>query len=78
VIDGLQKGGEYFATWEIVSTDQSVRETIASLVEAAFNDILASAHLDVDVASSSASTSSHVEVRVHVFQAGAIDRTFCD
>src|SRR5262249_16158264 len=74
-IDGLQKGGEYFATWEIVSVDQSVRERIASHVEAGFNDVLASAHLDVDVQHTSASTSSHVEVRVHVFQNGSIDHT---
>jgi N-acetylneuraminic acid mutarotase len=74
-IDGLQKGGEYFATWEIVSTDQAVRERIATVVEAGFNDILAAAHLDVDVQSASATTSAHVEVHVHVFQAGSIDHT---
>jgi N-acetylneuraminic acid mutarotase len=74
-IDGLRRGGEYFATWEIVSTDQSVREKIATHVEAGFDDILASAHLDVDIQNASASTSSHVEVHVHVFQAGSIDHT---
>jgi PASTA domain len=74
-IDGLRRGGEYFATWEIVSTDQSVREKIATHVEAGFDDILASAHLDVDVQNASASTSAHVEVHVHVFQAGSIDHT---
>jgi len=74
-IDGLRRGGEYFATWEIVSTDQSVREKIATHVEAGFDDILASAHLDVDIQNTSASTSSHVEVHVHVFQAGSIDHT---
>jgi hypothetical protein len=74
-IDGLRKGGEYFATWEIVSTDQSVRENIATHVEAGFNGILAAAHLDVDVQNTSATTSAHVEVHVHVFQAGSIDHT---
>jgi hypothetical protein len=74
-IAGLQKGGEYFATWEITSVDQSVRESIATLVEGSFNDLLASGHLDVDVKNAAASSSSHVEVRVHVFQAGSIDHT---
>jgi hypothetical protein len=74
-IDGLRRGGEYFATWEIVSTDQSTREKIATHVEAGFDDILTSAHLDVDVQNTSAATSAHVEVHVHVFQAGSIDHT---
>jgi len=74
-IDGLQKGGEYFATWEIVSVDQSVRETIANKVEAAFRNPVAAAHLDVDVESAKTSTSSHTEVHVHVLQKGAIDHT---
>jgi N-acetylneuraminic acid mutarotase len=74
-IDGLQKGGEYFATWEIVSVDQSVRQAIATKVEAAFRNPLAAAHLDVDVDSAKASTSSHTEVHVHVLQKGASDQT---
>jgi hypothetical protein len=74
-IDGIQKGGEYFATWEIVSVDQSVRETIATKVEAGFNDLLVAAHLDVDVKTATETTSSHVEVHVHVMQQGSIDHT---
>jgi len=74
-IDGPQRGGEYFATFEIVSVDQSFRESIATKVEASFNGLLASGNLDVDVQNAAASTSSHVEVRVHVFQNGSIDRT---
>ena len=74
-IDGLQRGGEYFATFEIVSVDQSSRESIATKVEASFNGLLASGNLDVDVQNAAASTSSHVEVRVYVFQNGSIDRT---
>jgi hypothetical protein len=74
-LDGLQKGGEYFATWEIVSVDRSVRDAIVNKVEAAFNDITISAHLDSDVESSKSTTSSHVDVFIHVFQNGAIDHT---
>lgn len=74
-IDGLRKGGEYFATFEINSVDESVREDIAVHVEAAFNNIVLSAHLDTDIATSKLTTSSHTEVRTHVFQNGAIDNT---
>jgi hypothetical protein len=63
-------------TWLTVnSVDESVREDIAVHVEAAFNNLVLSAHLDTDVASSKLNTSSHTEVRVHVFQNGAIDDT---
>jgi hypothetical protein len=48
---------------------------IATKVEASFNGLLASGNLDVDVQNAAASTSSHVEARVHVFQNGSIDRT---
>jgi hypothetical protein len=74
-IDGLQKGGEYFATWEIVSVDEAVREAIATKVEASFNDLLVAAHLDVSVQTAKTTTSSHVEVHVHVMQKGAVDHT---
>ena len=74
-IDGNQRGGQNIATFEIVSVDQSVRESIATSVEAGFNAGLASANLDVDVKNAKATSSSHVEVRVHVFQNGSIDRT---
>jgi hypothetical protein len=74
-IDGLRKGGEYFATFEIKSVDESVREDIAVHVEAAYSNPVAAAHLDTDIAKSIASTSFHCEVRVHVYQNGAIDHT---
>jgi hypothetical protein len=74
-IDGLLKGGEYFAIFEINSVDESVREKIGVHVEASFNDLAAAAHLETDIANESQSTSSHVEVRVHVMQNGAIDHT---
>src|SRR5262249_26058023 len=74
-IDGLLKGGEYFAIFEINSVDQNVRERIATHVEASFNDIAAAAHLDTDIDSEKSSTAAHVEVRVHVMQNGAIDHT---
>lgn len=74
-IDGLRKGGEYFATFEIISVDESVREDIAVHVEASFNDLVAAAHLDTDIKKCRESTSAHTELRVHVFQNGAVDHT---
>jgi hypothetical protein len=74
-IDGLLKGGEYFAVFEINSVDQSVRQRIASHVEVAFNDIAAAGDLQVNINNEIQSTSSHAEVRVHVMQNGAIDHT---
>jgi hypothetical protein len=74
-IDGLRKGGEYFATFEINCVDQSVREDIAVQVEACFNGLVASGHLDVGISKSKSSTSSHCEVRVHVYQNGSVDDT---
>lgn len=74
-IDGLRKGGEYFAAFEINSVDESVREDIAVHVEAAFNSPTAAAHLDTDISKSMSNTSSHCEVRVHVFQNGSVDHT---
>jgi hypothetical protein len=74
-IGGLLKGGEYFAVFEINSVDQSVRERIAGHIEAAFNSLFAAAHLSVDIENEKSATSSHTEVRVHVWQKGSIDHT---
>jgi hypothetical protein len=74
-IDGLRRGGEYFAIFEINSVDESVREKIAVHVETSFNSLLAAGHLEVDIDNEKAQTSSHVEVRVHVMQNGSIDHT---
>jgi hypothetical protein len=74
-IDGLRKGGEYFAVYEINSVDTSTREDIAVHIEAAFDSGVFAAHLDSDIATSTARTSSHCEVKTHVFQNGAIDHT---
>jgi len=74
-IDGLRKGGEYFATFEIISVDEATREKIAVQVSAAFNSGVAAAHLETDIAKSSEETTAHTEVRVHVYQNGSVDHT---
>ena len=45
------------------------------MVQASFNDIVASAHLDTNVNVKKASSSSHLEVKTHVFQQGSVDKT---
>ncbi len=74
-IDGLRKGGEYFATFEITSVDESTREDIAVHVEGAFHSGVAAAHLETDISDSKKQTTSHTDVRVHVYQNGAVTHT---
>jgi PASTA domain len=71
-IDGVRRGGEYFAVIEISSSDESTREDIAVQVEAAYNSFALSAHLDVGVKSSKSSSSAHTEVRIHIYRNGAV------
>jgi hypothetical protein len=74
-IEGILRGGEYFATYEIISIDESSREKVAVAVEASFNSGLAAAHLNSDIETETSKTDTHTEVRTHVFQKGAIDPT---
>ncbi len=74
-IDGILRGGEYFATYEIASIDESARENIAVAVQGSFNSGLAAAHLDVSITNETATAHGHTEVRVHVFQKGAVANT---
>jgi hypothetical protein len=74
-IDGLRKGGEYFAVFEISSIDQATREDIAVKVEAAYNNPLLAAHLDVDVDHSKSTSSAQTEVRIHIYRNGAVSTT---
>ena len=56
--DGLLRGGEYFAIFEINSVDESVRESIATHVDAAFKGLGAAGHLETDISSDSQNTSA--------------------
>ncbi len=71
-IEGIRKGGEYFAIYQLTSTDQSEKESLAVSVHAAFNGVLASAQLNTAINSAVSSSKSHLEVQVHVFRQGAI------
>jgi len=74
-IDGILRGGEYFATYEIVSDDESSRENVAVAVEGSFHSGIAAAHLNADIKTETDKSDIHTEVRTHIFQKGAIDRT---
>jgi hypothetical protein len=74
-IDGLRKGGEYFATFEIASVDQEAREDIAVKIEAAYSAGFAAANLQSEIDTRLSAAHGHAELRVHVFQKGSIDRT---
>jgi hypothetical protein len=74
-IDGLRKGGEYFAVFEISSIEQATREDIAVKIEAAYNNPLLAAHLDVDVDHSKSTSSAQTEVRIHIYRNGAVSTT---
>jgi hypothetical protein len=74
-IDGILRGGEYFATYEIASIDESTRETVAVAVQASFNSGFAAAKLNSDIEEATSTAHGHAEVRTHVFQKGSIDPT---
>src|SRR5271157_76032 len=71
-IAGVRKGGEFFAIYQISSSDQSERESVGVKVHAAFNGGLTSAELNTSINTSTARSESHLEVHVHVFRQGAI------
>src|SRR5271157_5395224 len=71
-IAGVRKGGEFFAIYQISSSDESERESVGVKVHAAFNGGLTSAELNTSINTSTARSESHLEVHVHVFRQGAI------
>jgi hypothetical protein len=74
-IDGLKKGGEFFALYVITGSDQTEQETLATQIDAAYNGLLASADLETSINTKINSSSSHLQLNTHVFQAGSIDVT---
>ncbi len=75
-ISGIRKGGEFFAIYQITGSDESEKESLALSVHAAFNGIVASGELNVDIKKAKESSKSHLEVQVHVFRQG--DSTIAD
>jgi hypothetical protein len=71
-IAGVRSGGEYFAIYQLTSTSESERESLAVQVNAAFSGVVASAELSTAINSATARSASHLQVQVHVFRQGTI------
>ncbi|MEV6521759.1 PASTA domain-containing protein [Longispora sp. NPDC051575] len=71
-ISGIRTGGEYFAIYQLTSTSQSERETLAVQVHAAFNGGLTSAELNTAINTATERSQSHLAVQVHVFRQGTV------
>ena len=71
-IAGLQKGGEYFAIYQLTGSDQSEKDSLAVSVHAAFDGVLASADLNSTINSATSHSKSHLEVHIHVWRQGSI------
>ncbi len=71
-ISGLRTGGEYFAIYQLTSTSESKRESLAVDVQAHYNGIIASADLRVKIATARSETSGRVDTRVFVYREGSI------
>jgi hypothetical protein len=71
-VAGVKKGGEFFAIYEIIGSDQVEKETVATKVNLAFNGGLTSAELNTAVNTATSKSSSHLEIKVHVFRQGTI------
>jgi len=73
-IAGIQKGGEYFAIYQVSSTQRSETETTATDVRAAFGNPVAGANLHTKIETAVTNSNSHLEVNVFVFRQGTVAR----
>jgi hypothetical protein len=71
-ISGIKTGGEFFAIYQITSTSQTDRESVAVKVHAAYRTVGAGADLDVAVNTANEHTKNRTEVQIHVFRLGSI------
>ena len=74
-ISGVQKGGEYFAIYQISGSSESERESLSLDVHAAYNGVVASAELNVKIRNKTESSQSHLSVNLHVLRQGTISET---
>jgi len=72
---GIVRGGEYFAIVEISGSDAKEREETAVAIEAAYEGLVASVDLSVEIKKKKEKSSSKLNVSISVFQQGAIDST---
>lgn len=74
-ISGVQKGGEYFAIYQISGSNESERESLSLDVHAAYNGVIVSAELNVSIKNKTESSESHLSVDLHVLRQGTISQT---
>ena len=72
---GIVRGGEYFAIVEISGSDEKEREETAVAIEAAYEAVVASVDLSVQIKTKKENSTSKLNVSMNVFQQGAIDKT---
>jgi hypothetical protein len=72
-ITGIQRGGEYFAIYQISGTNQNEIETTATDVRAAYGSpMVAGVELHTQIKTAMSRSSSHLAVDVHVFREGIV------
>jgi hypothetical protein len=74
-IADIKNGGEYFAIYQLTSTDSAERESLALDVQASFRAGLGSAHLNTEITTATSSSRSHLEVHVHEYREGPSARS---
>ncbi|WP_380156205.1 hypothetical protein [Kineococcus sp. R86509] len=72
---GIVRGGEYFAIVEISGSDVKEREETAVAIEAAYDGLVASASLSVDIKTKKEHSKSNLNVSINVFQQGSVSTT---
>lgn len=77
-VAGVKKGGEYFAIFQISSTSNTERESVANQVHLAYNGGLTTAELNTSVKTTTDRSSSHLQTSIHVFRQGTISTADMD
>lgn len=71
-ISGLRTGGEYFAIYQLTSTSEAKKTSLAIDVEASYQGGLASAELRSRIQTARESTEDHVDTKVYVYREGSV------
>ena len=71
-ITGVKKGGEYFAIFQVSSSNQTERENVATNVHLAYGAAMTSAELNTSIKSATDCSASNLNVSVHVFRQGTV------
>lgn len=71
-ISGINRGGEFFAIYQVTGLEASERQDLSVKIRASFGGVIGSAHLNSDINEAIRKSSSHLEVQVHVFRQGTI------